>query len=232
MNSNTRTTSILQSIQTGEEIAPVLFTWENLDLLHAHMREIALEILWSLQIPDVYIYTLEDDESSIKIEDIKQFIAPSLTTPPYPVQIFIIENISRITISAWNSLLKLLEEPGKQNLIFLGNKSESGILDTILSRVQIEHIAGKQGSKKDNFFYSMIEEYIHKKDLSIVSYFFSAKIEKSDYILFLENLLLFSKDSLSQLHLVEKIEHDINMIQKNNVNPKYIVDSYLLLLQQ
>ena len=178
MNSNTRTTSILQSIQTGEEIAPVLFTWENLDLLHAHMREIALEILWSLQIPDVYIYTLEDDESSIKIEDIKQFIAPSLTTPPYPVQIFIIENISRITISAWNSLLKLLEEPGKQNLIFLGNKSESGILDTILSRVQIEHIAGKQGSKKDNFFYSMIEEYIHKKDLSIVSYFFSAKIEK------------------------------------------------------
>jgi hypothetical protein len=41
-----------------------------------------------------------------------------------------------MTLQASNSLLKFFEEPGKQNIIFLSAKSESGILDTILSRVQ------------------------------------------------------------------------------------------------
>ncbi len=136
-----------------------------------------------------------------------------------------------MTLWAANSCLKLLEEPGKTNIIFLSDTSESMILDTILSRVQIQKIWWQSISKKDDFYLSIISSYIKEKSPEVLSYFFRNKLEKEDYIRFLDNLIIYSKENLVFIDYLEEINDDINMIYTNNVNAKWVVDKWLLRIK-
>jgi DNA polymerase III delta prime subunit len=205
-----------------------LFLGKNPDLLNSDVKNLWLELLKNFEIPSNYLYSFEDNWEKIKIKDMSEFVKFSNSKPPYKFQIFFIENISRFTISAWNSLLKFFEEPDVSNVIFLTNTSESGILDTILSRVQTINLWWQSTIKKDNFIYSLIGSYVSKKDPEILSYFFRNKLEKNDYINFLENLIIYSKDNLVFIDYLTEIDDDINAIKQNNVNAKYIVDKWLL----
>jgi DNA polymerase III delta prime subunit len=94
---------------------------QNLELTNSKVNDIALKLLKDFDIPNSYLYTLEDSPDAIKIKELKEFIEFSHSKPPYTFQIFFIQNISRFTLTSSNSLLKFLEEPGKQNIIFLTN---------------------------------------------------------------------------------------------------------------
>ena len=174
------------------------------------------------------MYSLEDNWKNIKIKEVKEFIEFSNSKSPYKFQIFLIENISRFTISAWNSLLKFFEEPDVTNLILLTNSSESWILDTILSRVQTINLWWNKSISKDEFLTSMINSYICDKNPEILSYYFRNKLEKQDYLNFLENLILYSKENLAFIDYLSEIDEDINAIKQNNVNAKYVIDKWLL----
>ncbi len=117
--------NILEQINKGEEKAPFLFLAKNLDITNSQIHDLAIEILKEYEIPKTYLYTFPDNGKKIKIKEIKEFVEFSNSKPPYKFQIFFIENISRLTISASNSLLKFFEEPDTTNLIFLTSHSES-----------------------------------------------------------------------------------------------------------
>jgi hypothetical protein len=106
--------------------------------------------------------------------------------------------------------------------------SESWILDTILSRVQIINLWGQNATKKNNFYYNLIKNYVKNKDIEILSYFFRNKIEKEEYIIFLENLIIYSKENFVLIDFLTEIDDDINAIKQNNVNAKYVIDKWLL----
>jgi len=220
--------NIKDQINKGDKKAPFLFLGKNNDLLNSQVKDLALELLNEYNIPHSYLYTFEDNWEKIKIKDMKSFVEFSNSKPPYKFQIFLIENISRFTISAWNSLLKFFEEPDVTNIIFLTSTSESGILDTILSRVQTINLWWIEKIKKDNFLFSMIKNYIEKKDTEILSYFFRNKLEKEEYINLLENIIIYAKENLILINYLEEINEDINSIKQNNVNGKYIIDKWLL----
>ncbi|MDP3380838.1 MAG: hypothetical protein Q8S84_04915 [bacterium] len=74
----------------------------------------------------------------------------------------------------------------------------------------------------------MIEKYILNKNTEIISYYYRNKLEKQDYIIFLENLIIYSKENLVLINFLNEIDEDINTIKQNNVNAKYIVDKWLL----
>lgn len=219
---------IINQINKGEKISPFLFLGKNSELLNSQVKNLWIEILKDFEIPTNYLYISEDDWKNIKIKDIKDFVDFSNSKPPYKFQIFLIENISRFTIQAWNSMLKFFEEPDVSSIIFLTNTSESGILDTILSRVQTIDLWWQSIIKKDNFVYSMIEKYIQNKNTEIISYYYRNKLEKQDYINFLENLIIYSKEKLVLINYLNEIDEDINAIKQNNVNAKYVVDKWLL----
>jgi hypothetical protein len=61
-----------------------------------------------------------------------------------------------------------------------------------------------------------------------LSYFFRNKIEKDDYINFLENLIIYGKENLVLIDFLSEIDDDINAIKQNNVNVKYVIDKWLL----
>lgn len=137
-----------------------------------------------------------------------------------------------MTDSAWNSLLKFFEEPWVQNIIFTTNSSEVGILDTILSRVQIINFESKSKDKINSFYQDLLKNYLKNNDTEIINYFFNAKIEKEEYVSFLENLIIFIKNNLIFIEFLDEILEDINAIKQNNVNAKFITDKWIFKINQ
>lgn len=221
--------NIINQIKTEQEISPFLFVWHNLEIVNEKTNQIALEILNNFNIPKINLFSLEDNWEKIKIAEIKKFLELNNSTTPYKFQIFLIENYSRITLQASNSCLKIFEEPWIQNIFFLTNKSESGILDTILSRVQTINLWTWKIEQKNEFFYNLIYEWIQKKDYkNLISYFFKNKLEKEEYLSFLKTLIIYSKDNLVFIDYLEEINDDINMISTNNVLARNVVDKWIL----
>jgi hypothetical protein len=69
---------------------------------------------------------------------------------------------------------------------------------------------------------------LKNKDSELLSYFFKTKLEKDDYLDFLENLIIYSKKNLVFNDYLDKILEDITVVKTNNVNAKFIVDKWIL----
>lgn len=230
MDNNLFINKFIWKISKNQTISPTLFLSNNLEILNQNVEEISKELYSKFGIPNVELFILRDNWEKIKIWIIKEFFQKINIGTPYKFQIFIIENISRMTLQSANSCLKIFEEPWISNIIFMTNKSETWILDTILSRVQIEKVRNglKSFPTTNDFLINIIESYILYKKYDLVSYFFSSKLEKEEYISFLETLLNYWKNNLIFLDFLEELSSDIYSIGQNNVSAKYITDKYIL----
>ncbi|NVP17131.1 hypothetical protein HUU51_00215 [Candidatus Gracilibacteria bacterium] len=222
---------IKEKLNKGEEVSPFLFIGKNLEIVNQKVLSLAKDLLKQYDIPNVYLYTLIDNGETIKVKEIKEFMNYTNSKPPFRFQIFFIENISRLNIASSNSLLKIFEEPGAQNIIFTSNAGENNILDTIISRVQIIQINTNDIKKEDQFYLSLIKSYTNKESDELLNYFFKNKLEKIDYINFLENLIIYAKKNLVLIDFLEEILEDLNGIKQNNLNAKYIIDKWLLKIK-
>jgi len=224
---------IIENINKGVENSPFLFMSWNLELLNQKIYNFSLDILSEYNVPKVNIFVLKDDGESIKISQIKEFLSKLNSKSSYKLQIFIIENISRLTLQASNSVLKQFEEPGEWNLIFLTNKSESWVLETILSRVSSVDLWLKQIRGNYEFYSNMVLDYLNGKSLNLVSYFFKNKLEKIEYINFLKALIDLNKQQKISFsnELLDELLDDINLVANNNVNAKSVVDKWILLIK-
>lgn len=221
---------ISERIKKGEELSPFLFIGQNTEILNSKVEEIILELFSEFEIPKVNLIKLEDNWENIKIQEIKAFTKKWELGTPYKFQIFFIENVSRLTLQSANSCLKFFEEPWIQNIIFLTNSWENGVLETILSRVQTVNLWLNKKVEQNTFYFNLLDNYLEKRNSEIFSYFFRNKLEKFEYIDFLKNLILYSKKNFVFLGLIEEIDEDINLVEKNNVNAKGIVDKYLMII--
>jgi len=224
---------IIENINKGVENSPFLFMSWNLELLNQKIYNFSLDILSEYDVPKVNIFVLKDDGESIKISEIKEFLSKLNSKSSYKLQIFIIENISRLTLQASNSVLKQFEEPGEWNLIFLTNKSESWVLETILSRVSFVDLWLKQIRENYEFYSNMVLDYLNGRSLNLVSYFFKNKLEKIEYINFLKALIDLNKQQKISFsnELLDELLDDINLVANNNVNAKSVVDKWILLIK-
>lgn len=229
MPNNNFVKEICLKIKKGAIMSPILFLNKNKEILNSEVNDIASEILSEFKIPNSYLFKLEDNWDKIKIDELKRFLSKWDLKSSFECQIFFIENISRLTLSASNTCLKFFEEPWKWNIIFLTSWSEGHILDTILSRVdKINFSNVSTSNKKSNFYLSLIDNLVKKWDYWILSYFYKEKLLKEDYLSFLENVIYYSKDTWLFKDLLSSLEDDMNMIKNNNVLAKGIVDKVLL----
>lgn len=216
-------------IQKGESLSPFLFMWNNLELINSKIYDFSLDLMKQNWVDKINLYKLEDNGEIIKLDDIKKFLVPSKTIANSMFQIFFIENVSRMTTWSFNSCLKFFEEPWNKNLIFLTNKWESSILDTILSRVEKIYLNSSSLSYKDEFYYNLISKSF-SWNFEIISYFYRNKQEKEDIVKFLRNIIIYSKDNFVFLEYLEDLNSDIEAILKNNVNAKFILDKWIIIL--
>lgn len=102
----------------------------------------------------------KSNESSIKIEKIRNLIEKMGIKPYKDYKIFLINDAEKMTIPAQNSLLKTLEEPPYYGIIILVTKNKESLLETIrsrcieikfspLSKDEIARIISRQNYDKD-----------------------------------------------------------------------------------
>lgn len=218
---------IIEKIDKGEEISPFLFIDWNTEILNEKIKNLALDLLKYYEIPKEFLFILEKNEK-IKTNEVKSFVNKANLWTPFKIQIFLFENFWNLNVTSANSLLKFFEEPWKQNIIFLTNNSENNILDTILSRVQTIHFSGKNKEKRNNFFQDLIKNYTKKQNFDIINYFLKNKIEKEEYIIFLENLIIFAKENFTFIEFLDEILEDLTAIKNNNINAKPIIIKWIL----
>ena len=222
---------IQKNIQKGEQNSPFLLISQNHTDCTLELNGIIGELQELYSLPSSYIFRLENNEEKLKVQGAREIIEKSSIRPHYDIQIFVIENISRMTIGFSNSLLKFLEEPWLWNVVFLTSTSQSGVLDTVLSRVQTIVLPWWKKEVFTQGIENMIENYAENNNSEILGYYFSKQIEKQDAIDFLYALISYIKKSGKYSHLLEKIDTDIRGLSTNNFLPKYIIDRYLLALQ-
>lgn len=82
-------------------------------------------------------FILEDDGSSIKIEQIRDIRHNMSLSRQGNFKIVVIQNIERMSIPAANAFLKILEEPPKFVKFLLTTNSLDSVLKTIISRCRV-----------------------------------------------------------------------------------------------
>ncbi len=94
--------------------------------------------------PDILKLGIKKEINSIKISEIKH-LKQWIKLKPFQERnkAVIIYNAELLTIEAQNSLLKVLEEPPKNSYIILITNNHRSLLDTILSRAQLETTTSK-----------------------------------------------------------------------------------------
>lgn len=220
---------IKSKIDAWWNFQPILFLWENIELLNKKINSLIEELFVYYKVDKNFFYKLADNNEKIKIAQVRNFISKSNIKSSFKFQIFLIENISRMNKESFNACLKFFEEPWEGNIVFLTNVSESWILDTVLSRVQIVSLFSSKASTYNDFFFNLIDSYAKTKNTDLLKYFFNDKdISKDEYINFLNTFLHYIKTNLVYTDLVDSIEESLNLIQKNNVLAKYEIDKIIL----
>ena len=171
--------------------------------------------------PDILLINQDSGWGIDQIRKINNF----LSQKPFSHQnkIIIILEAQNLNIESQNALLKILEEPGKNNYIILTVNKIKSILPTIISRCSTVKISEKSDIK--------IKKEIEITGNLIKDLTLSEKLgkNKEDILPLLENQLYFYQQELIKnpnqktSHLVEKIIKAIQMINAN-VDPKNALD--------
>lgn len=139
-----------------------------------------------------------------------------------------IENIERLSIPAINSMLKILEEPPKGVIFFLGCQNKNNVLDTIISRCRGYEIQKKLYS--EDIGVENILARLHNSS-DVITYVQTME-DKKEALDFLRNFLVYSRNKAIKgdnnyadiCILTQKTIDDLN----SNVNFKLAVEVFLL----
>lgn len=222
---------LLDKFKTWENIQPLLVDNVEICEIINYLNDSNIETIQDIEneyTRNVFIFKTE--EKSFKIEKTREIIEKASMKPSWDFNIFIIEEIDKFTDQAGNSLLKVLEDVPKWIIFLLTSNSKENIIETITSRIlffstnsTIYELNDEIKSKIDNFFRGSKNEFI--------SYIFSSKIEKSEYLAILFYIKEKLKESNQDASIYKLIEESIQNIYSTNANAKWIVDSVVLSLK-
>lgn len=222
---------LLDKFKTWENIQPLLVDNVEICEIINYLNDSNIETIQDIEneyTRNVFIFKTE--EKSFKIEKTREIIEKASMKPSGDFNIFIIEEIDKFTDQAGNSLLKVLEDIPKWIIFLLTSNSKENIIETITSRIlffstnsTIYELNDEIKSKIDNFFRGSKSEFI--------SYIFSSKIEKSEYLAILYYIKEKLKESDQDASIYKLIEESIQNIYSTNANAKWIVDGVVLSLK-
>lgn len=204
-----------------------LIITKNQDTINVKINKICSDLghKFNQNNPDILLI---DQNSGWGIDQIRK-INNFLSQKPFSHQskIIIILEAQNLNTESQNALLKILEEPGKNNYIILATNKTKSILPTIISRCQTIKIVWARHASPSS---QIIITGNLIKDLAL-----SEKLgkNKEDVLPLLENQLYFYQQELiknpnqKKTYLVEKIIKAIQMINAN-VDPRNALDFIFL----
>lgn len=120
--------------------------------------------------PDFIVF--DGSKGSIKKEEVasveEQFEKTAFESKG--IMIYVLHLIENSTEQAINSILKFLEEPGKNVYAFLTTNNENSILPTIISRCQVLHL---KLVDRNTVIQDALDEGVSQEDAELLSYFYN-----------------------------------------------------------
>ncbi len=203
-----------------------LFLCDDLEVGQARAARLANRTLDN----DPYILVIRPDESSLKIEQIRELQTELGTNPPPGVtRLVFLGPAHKITDSAQQALLKLLEEPPAQTEISLFARSESDVLETIRSRCVIVDLRQPEDSarSKSAFLVPLSQAKNLQEKVLLLGQVPTQREEAKSFIL--EELRACQNEPPSQ-QLTQLQTTALNVLEalSSNVTPALCVDQFLM----
>ena len=138
-----------------------------------------------------------DAASRNSIDDIRDLISTILTLPTFGrYKVYIIDEVHMLSASAFNVLLKTLEEPPEHVVFILATTQPEKIIDTILSRCQ--KMSFRNLSLQELISYTKIlcekEEIIFKNEKSLERVCLMGRGSVRDTLSLLDQILSYTED--------------------------------------
>ncbi len=173
------------------------------------------------------------DRQSIGVREVKEMIKWLQMKPFQSVnKVAVILEAERLTIEAQNSLLKTLEEPPKNNYIFLITSNHKALLQTIISRAGIIRVAsGQLKNPSENTVADILNTDIQTQ-LKWIDSIYNSKDpigRKAQIQLFLENVYNYTKQQTDLGTKKQNLELIVKTLEglRRNVNIKLLLENFL-----
>ena len=170
--------------------------------------------------PD-YIDISSNENSSIKIEKIRDLQKDIIVKPHSNYKIYLIDEADKLTEQAQNALLKTLEEPPSYIVFILITSNKERILDTIKSRCELIKFSAISPRDMKTYFENM---NFNEEKIDIAISFSKGSIKKA--LEFLNEQT--NKNEISFYDLREKTKEYIDILfEKDLFNISSIIDDIL-----
>lgn len=187
---------------------------------------------------DINILTFQ---KAIGIEDIRNFQKKIYLKPiKSKAKAITLEAYSGITIGAQNALLKVLEEPPNNTIIYITIQNKNLLLPTILSRCKIVELNEKSYtlSEKDNTQYlTLLTSLLQKPIGERLKLAQDITRDKGDAVLWLEKMIIVVREKLIDdkgripyLNILKSLQKAHTIISTTNANQRLVLESLFLNL--
>ena len=182
--------------------------------------------------PDVMVFDGEKDR--IKKGDIEKIITnfDKTALESKGIMIYVLHLVETMTPIAVNSLLKFLEEPGKNIFAFLTTENEAKVLPTIISRTQVFRLKAINVKKIIN---DAVSDGVFQEDAELLSIFYNDP-ESIKNNIEEENFVIAKQALNDQLNAMLMSRDDAIFTCQRLVEPKMksgiVTRMYLKLLSQ
>lgn len=217
-------------MNTAKYFQPILLIGEDLEKLIPKIL-ISQNIKLDITSPD---FIRISPEKEFAIADSRLVIKKASLSPLFSShKVILVENFTKASTQAQNSLLKVLEEPPASTLIILLSNSKNNILPTILSRVitlDSGHRNNPQTAETENFI-----SQITSKELSLGhKLMLIDKTKEPELKLLIKDMLicLNRPDLNTQETFLAKSLLDVGSILQINVRARLILDNIIIALDQ
>lgn len=183
------------------------------------------------------LMVFDGQEKTIKKENISEitFDFEKTAFESKGVMIYILHLAENMTVEAVNSLLKFLEEPGKNVYAFLTTENESKILPTIISRTQVLHL---KTINKDELIKEAVEQGALLEDAELLSRFYNdaatllENSQKPDYI-DAKKALIRQLEALlvSKNEAVFVLQKDVSPLLKSKETARFYLDMLTIVFE-
>ena len=158
------------------------------------------------------VILLSGEENKVKVDEIRSLksILNKSTINNQP-RFIILDDVEKFNINSLNALLKIIEEPSKNNYFILINNQERKLIDTIKSRCLETTIFLKNVNRK-----KIIEEIIQKNKLKVVLDYSVSTITPGNFIRF--NEICNNHDILDSSYYIDQIVLLTKLFKKHKNN--------------
>ncbi len=174
-------------------------------------------------------------EKAVGIEDVRKIQEKLYLKPMYgDKKAIILDFRPEVTTEAQNALLKTLEEPPRSTIVIIFAGNIEDLLPTILSRCKIYKLEGAQEESED--FSKQIIKILDSGEGEKLEIAAEFGRDRETALKFAENIVLGASKLLKEnptektKNLMKEMDKAYSTLKNSNVNPRLILENYLLSL--